>query len=177
MTNQATVLTDLSISDWLDRYHAAIENVESEHAKAITAPRHLRVLHEVNVRHYLKQMKQARQALSKYIREGEDINEFEQPEEYDDRLRRSCELGDLFHSENAPDLYRDTTAILDDLFDTVFHGVWDEPSIRIAREQRWMDYLVYDATYSYWGENWREEYDLCFSLRELAASLTTGEAA
>ena len=62
MTNQVTVLTDLTINDWLDRYHAAIENVESERAKAITAPRHLRVLHEVNVRHYLGQMKQARQA-------------------------------------------------------------------------------------------------------------------
>ena len=168
MTN-VTMITDLQISDWLDRYHTAIENVESEHAKAITAPRHLRTAAEINVRHYLGQMKQARQALSKYIRYGEDINGFEQPEEYDDRLRRECELGDLFHSENAPYLYRDTMAILDDLFDTVFHGVWEEPSIRIAREQRWMNYLVYDATYCYWYENWREDDNPYFS--------TTGEAA
>ena len=63
MTNQVTVLTDLTTRDWHERMDAAIENSWIEYGKLIAAPKHLRVLHEVNVRHYINQMMQAREAI------------------------------------------------------------------------------------------------------------------
>jgi hypothetical protein len=62
MTN-VTVLTDLTTREWCVRYNTAIENSWIEYGKLIAAPKHLRVIHEVNVRHYIGQMMQAREAI------------------------------------------------------------------------------------------------------------------
>jgi|TARA_R110002020_G_scaffold349838_1_gene563308 hypothetical protein len=63
MTNQITVLTDLTDRDWLARQYEAVENLAIEDSKQRAAPKQLRVIHEVNARYYLGRARQAREAI------------------------------------------------------------------------------------------------------------------
>ena len=62
MTNQITVLTDLTAGDWHERKYDAIMNIAMERDILFAAPKQLRALHEANLRHYQRRLQQAREA-------------------------------------------------------------------------------------------------------------------
>ena len=61
MTNQVTVLTDLTAGDWHERKYDAIKNVAMELHKLNAAPKQLRIIHEVNRHYWIGRLQQARE--------------------------------------------------------------------------------------------------------------------